>query len=81
MGTRILGFIGKIFGSDEVKATASEAKRPVENVPMVAEETIKAESNKDQFHVCRHHKNRNEIYARLEEFCAEYRVELDLLKR
>lgn len=80
MGTRILGFIGKIFGSDEVKATASEVERPVENVPMVAEETIKAESNKDQVHVCSHHKNRNEIYARLEEFCAEYRVELDLLK-
>ena len=64
MGTRILGFIGKILGSDEVKATASEAERPVENVPMVAEETIKAEGNKDQVHVCSHHKNRNEIYAR-----------------
>lgn len=81
MAIKLFETIKKVFTSEENNQVSSVHNCcDCKHVPMVDEKKLQEEGNIDKAQITKNNK-RNDIYNRLEEICAEYRMDLETLKK
>lgn len=79
MEIKLFKFIDKVLGTDFSGDAISVSNNAKENIPMCDEKALQKDGNVDKVNLKVVDK-RASLYAQLESFCAEYRIDMEVLK-